>query len=218
MYYPKSQISTNLYTNGDEYIFEVSRLPYKGYYHKLSTGEIFSGRTPDDLPTEPLIPSVATGDIEDIGSLRVSVINGLGSDPDPVRIKADEPTWNVGEYLSSQNKNDLNEETKFLPTYSYPKVTEDDYDLGSFVRYFAKKANQNLYIEIDKSQYDNLKNKESNWDFPSYQIFTLTWTLEGSSPEEVSNINKSVVATVERQQRITGLLNYFKDYSQFYQA
>ena len=66
MYYPKSQVKTNLYTNGGEYAISDSNTPYKGYYYKTSTGEYFSGRTPNETPsfrlvkinlTEPVTPS-----------------------------------------------------------------------------------------------------------------------------------------------------------------
>jgi hypothetical protein len=216
MYVPKSQIVTNLYTNGGEYVVESTKQEYIGFYYKLSTGEIFTGKNPNDSNIRSLIPlNVPTTEPSPTTTTRIS---GLGVDPDPIGGEDLAKPWNTYNYLKSRQQDTLDPQIKFVPTYSYPKVTGDDYDIGSFVRYFAKKANQNLYIEINKTQYNSLKNKEDNWDYSSYQIFTITWTLEGPSPEEVSNINKNVVATVERQQRITGLLNYFKDYSQFYRA
>lgn len=215
MYIPKSQITSNLYTNGGEYVLLSNKENYIGYYHKLSTGEYYTGKNPNDAPVVPLVVFTPTIDTD---KANISRISGLGIDPDPVGGTDLAKPWNTSEYLVSQGKNPLDYDEKFIPSYSYPQVTEDDYNLGSFTRYFAKKANQNIYIEIDKLQYNSLKNKEDNWDFSSYIIFTITWTLTGPSPEEVSNINKSVVSTTERQQRITGLLNYFKDYSQFYQA
>jgi hypothetical protein len=215
MYVPKSQILTNLYTNGDEYVLSSSDKNYIGYYHRLSTGELFTGKNPNDNPVLPLkisTPSLSTTNDN------VSRIVGLGDDPDPaVGIEEAQP-WNVAEYLQSQGKNIFDYDEKLIPSYSYPQLTDKDYNLGSFIRYFAKKSNQNLYIEINKSQYDSLKNKENNWDYSSYVIFTITWTLTGPSPEAVSNINQSVVATTERQQKISGLLKYFKNYSQFYKA
>ena len=55
MYYPKSQIKTNLYTNGNEFVYEDSGLFYNGYYFKTSKGEYFTGRNQDDRPNERLI-------------------------------------------------------------------------------------------------------------------------------------------------------------------
>ena len=46
-YYPKSQITINLYTNGKEYFLINTQIPYTGYYYKLSTGKKYTGKTPD---------------------------------------------------------------------------------------------------------------------------------------------------------------------------
>ena len=34
-YYPLSQITPNLYTNGDEFIYLVDKKPYIGYYYSV---------------------------------------------------------------------------------------------------------------------------------------------------------------------------------------
>ena len=52
MYYPKSQITPNLYTNGNEFVYEDSGLFYNGYYFKTSKGEYFTGRNQDDRLTK----------------------------------------------------------------------------------------------------------------------------------------------------------------------
>ena len=54
MYYPKSQIKTNLYTYGDEYVIILTQAAYTGYYFLTSTGQAFTGRTPDDRPNQEL--------------------------------------------------------------------------------------------------------------------------------------------------------------------
>ena len=58
MYYPKSQIQTNLYTNGGELIYFDTKQEYKGYYYKTSKSQFFSGKTPDDKPNNLLIPLI----------------------------------------------------------------------------------------------------------------------------------------------------------------
>jgi hypothetical protein len=37
MYFPKSQIKPNQYTNGGEYVLFSNKQPYKGYYYETST-------------------------------------------------------------------------------------------------------------------------------------------------------------------------------------
>ena len=45
MYYPKSQIQTNLYSNGDLMVLSTKEA-YTGYYWTTSGGRSYSGRTP----------------------------------------------------------------------------------------------------------------------------------------------------------------------------
>lgn len=219
MYYPKSQIKTGLFTNGGEYAYASTKAEYVGPYWKISSGQCYTGLSPQDKPTEELINIIPLSGDQPFSEDKQS-ISVLGSD----NFGEFENKGYIVDYASvisydeTKGNNILNPTPKRIPTYSYPQPTQDDYTLGSFTRYFAKKANQNIYIEINKDQYTSLFNKESNWDFTSYKVFTIAWTLTGPSPKEVSNINQNVVATTERQQKITGLLHYFKDYSQFYKA
>ena len=43
MYYPKSQIIENLYTNGGEYAIKSTNKEYKGYYYQVSNHQRFTG-------------------------------------------------------------------------------------------------------------------------------------------------------------------------------
>ena len=54
MYYPKSQITTDLYTSGGELLLRNSS--YSGYYYQTSDGRYFSNKSPDDIPTYELFP------------------------------------------------------------------------------------------------------------------------------------------------------------------
>ena len=55
MYYPKSQIKSNLYTNGEEYINSITNITYRGYYYELSNGKSYTGKTPEDGPNILLV-------------------------------------------------------------------------------------------------------------------------------------------------------------------
>ena len=56
MYFPKSQIKPNLYTNGGEYLLAPTKQDYKGYYYEVSSGQRFTGKTPQDGPNILLLP------------------------------------------------------------------------------------------------------------------------------------------------------------------
>lgn len=46
MYYPKSQLTTNLSTNGKEYQLVDTGESYVGSYFKTSDGKYYTGKTP----------------------------------------------------------------------------------------------------------------------------------------------------------------------------
>ena len=54
MYFPKSQITPNLHTNGNEYTIKSTGENYIGYYWKSSSGKFFTGRTPQDMPIQEI--------------------------------------------------------------------------------------------------------------------------------------------------------------------
>ena len=71
-YYPKSQVKTNLYTNGGEYTttsnqFSTVAESYIGYYYKTSTGQLYTGKNPQEKPSlllytfEPLLSNIEVG-------------------------------------------------------------------------------------------------------------------------------------------------------------
>ena len=55
MYIPKNRITTNLYTRGEEYKIAATGVPYTGYYWEMYNGTIFTGKNPNDKPSEQLI-------------------------------------------------------------------------------------------------------------------------------------------------------------------
>ena len=57
MFYPKSQIKTNLSTNGGEYIYASNKLPYSGDYFITGDGKIYTGKNPNNKPNYLLIPT-----------------------------------------------------------------------------------------------------------------------------------------------------------------
>ena len=47
MYFPKNLITTDLYTNGDEFI-DIDGNPYTGYYFSTTFEQYYQGRNPND--------------------------------------------------------------------------------------------------------------------------------------------------------------------------
>ena len=63
-YYPKSQIITNQYTNGGEFLLSSTRENYIGDYYTTSEGESYTGKNPKALNSELLILSSDRNDPE----------------------------------------------------------------------------------------------------------------------------------------------------------
>lgn len=200
-YYPKSQIKTNLYTNGGEYTYnEGSSDSYKGYYFKISTGQLFTGKNPSDIPNYQLFPII------------VYPTNGEGvTTPPPTLI-----TYQSNSDIAySKVNNNTNSKVREVPSFYLTLPTEQDKQNGSFTRYFCKKNNELKYFEISQTSYTKLKNQDPSIAFDLYSGVSLSWLIKGP-PEQVPSINASSVSRVASQNNWLGFSQYFKNYSQYY--
>jgi len=199
MYYPKSQVKTNLYTNGGEYVEFNTNSPYKGYYYQTSNGEYFSGRTPSETPTFKLTKV----------SLNESVAT---SSPD---FNQDNFYLIEGGYALSTRLT-FNQTPPPLPKQTYPVLTENDYKLGEFQRYFLKKGNETKFLEISLEDYRKYVSQDSDVMFELYTPIQINWILTGDK-DQVYKVNQSIVARTEREQNLPGFTQYFRDrFTQFY--
>jgi len=202
MYYPKSQIKTNLYANPGEFITRQDNTAYTGYYWATSKGTFYTGKNPNDTPTLELIKATPINTPNLPLKTLVEIASGSTS---------------VDNYLNLRGIN-LNQLPKvYSPSYSLNIPTSNDYDLGYYTRFFCKKSNQNIYLEINQDTYNDLFNSSPNIDFENYNAFKLIWTLTGEDRLKVSNINRRQVLLLEQQLSLDGFSNYFTNYSQFYQ-
>jgi hypothetical protein len=204
MYYPKSQVKTNLYTTGGDFRLQNSTTPYKGYYYQTSDGKYFSGRTPNESPTFELIkisPSLPTTNLsEDL------LVENL-----PVN---DYYTIEDG-YARSTNLS-FNQEAPSPPKQTYPVLTDNDYKLGEFQRYFLKKGNEIKFLEISLEDYRKYVNQDKDVMFELYTPIQINWILTGEK-EQVYRVNQSIVARTEREQNLPGFTQYFRNrFTQFY--
>ena len=152
-YYPKSQVKTNKYTNGDEFQRTDTNEAYRGYYWQTSINQYFTGKTPQDLPTIQLIP------------IQQEV----------------ESTTTTPQWVESYPNSIIDSNPGRIPNVYIAKPTENDYKLGEFERYFTKKSNQNIYFEISKEDYTKLNSKSPKILYQLYIPIKLSWQLVGDS-------------------------------------
>jgi len=199
MYYPKSQVKINLYTKGGEYAILDSNTIYKGYYYETSNGEYFSGRTPNESPSFRLI-KINLNEPVTLSSFEFERDNFYSLS---------------GRYLQSTNLS-FSQNPPSPPKQSYPVLTDNDYKLGEFQRYFLKKGNETKFIEISLEDYRKYVNRDRDVMFELYTPIQINWILTGEK-EQVYRINQSIISRTEREQNLPGFTQYFRGkFTQFY--
>ena len=203
-YIPSNRIKTDLYTNGTEYQIQSTGVTYVGPYWKKYTGEKFTGKNPNEIPSQKLVP------------INKPSNNALTNKTSYSFMEIDDiPKPLVVEYLNIKNI-DFTTQTKNLPTSYYPNPTEDDYNLGVFTRYFCVKANEDIYLEISKDTYDALNNQKGDWLWELYTPFQFLWTISGEDKEvEKTNYNMTIIQ--EKRLKRRGLTQFLRNnYLKFY--
>ena len=219
-YYPLSQIQTDLFTNGNEYVFKFNEEPYKGSYYKTSDGKTYSEKIPNKqskeiIPVNPatLKPSDESITLPSISSNTTINIIGGPDETDDSSIYDDN-----GNVLYNANSFGYNFQgnSRIVPSSYYPSLTQKQKDNGQLTRYFTKKTNELKYIEIDKLTYDALKNKDKGIAYDLYEPASLTWRIKGDKTE-IFNSNRGSALSIEQKSRWPGFPKYFKDkFTQLY--
>lgn len=208
-YYPLSQIKSNLYTNGDEYVLSTNKEKYTGYYYEVSNGKKFTGKTPQDGPNIQLIINPAYSTNNEIIYDRIN---------NQSYIAYELPTAG-DDFIAIEYANlTKNIKPRILPTPNPTTPTQTDYTTGVFTRYFCKKNNENIYFEIDKQTFTLLSSKSPQIAFDLYSSVLTLWYLTGNK-DTVAKANKGLVSLIETQQKWYGFPQYFKDqYLKYYLA
>ena len=210
MYYPKSQIKTNLYTDGTEYMLSTTQVEYKGFYYEVSSGKKYTGKTPQDGSNISLVPYVYPYEAP-----IVSGVNDLSS-----LINLNAPIETLPVYpiydLRYKPQNLQSVLPRSIPKFNLTLPTDQDKQNGQFIRYFCTKNNEIRYFEIDKLTYDKLSSRDKQIAWDLYSPASLTWRIKGTQ-EQVFNSNKGAAISLERNLRWVGFPQYFRDrFLQYY--
>ena len=111
------------------------------------------------------------------------------------------------------------------PKQIIPIPTEDDYEIGKFVRYFLRRRNYSAYedlIEVNQTQFKLWKQTSSGINQSLYSGMTLDWKLTGPLHDIQEGINTTygVYDTNRRlvllkDYEMPGLKNFLTDYIEF---
>lgn len=223
MYFPKSQIKTNLNTKGNLLRYLSTKEVYVGDYFETSTNQYFTGKTPQDTPTVELelIPNNSL----EYNKLtnQTTVAPGIG---DPYVDEAEDAEKEIGEeevsfftlppaYINSSNIN-ISKNTKVATSF-YPIPSPEDYKFGAIERYFLKRINSPSFKEINKETFLKYKSEDPNTQFYLYTPFRITWQITGKDRNKVASINFNSLKLKESRIKVYGLSKYFKNnLDQFY--
>jgi hypothetical protein len=200
VYYPKSQIVTNLYTSGQEYVIQSTSENYIGNYWKTSDGKFFTGKTPEDKNIQELVVATLT----------------VNATPNQNSI-LNSPNWTPNDFPALEYPKYKYEEL-LSPTPSIVSPTQDDYNLGEFTRYFCKKTNELRYIEINKDTYDKLVGQEPTYLWQLYTPFKYQWIISGDK-ETVYKTNEQVTRYMITKFKFPAFNKFLKeDYLKFWKS
>jgi len=197
MYYPKSQIKSNLITKGEEYVYINTNILYSGSYFITGDGKIFTGINPNNKPNF---------------ELALSSINLL-SIPNATSEEENLPTsYNVIDdyyyWAKGMNVNNINLVAP-PPKQIFPTPSPKEYKIGEIQRFFVKKNNEPKYVEVSKSEHTQYINSEPNVQYFLYRPFSLPWVLTGDRAS-VYEINMRTVERTQSTLKLQGFKSYFK--------
>ena len=220
-YFPEHYIKPNQYTAGGEFMYASSKIEYKGWYWSTGNGRYYTGQTPQSSQILEIVKMVLVGN--DLGFEN----EPLYTDKVKLALAGDAPDsqfepfpYNSQEVIDYSNIKKIPliaNGTKTLPQYNPVLPTPQDYQIGEFRRYFAKKTNISQYIEINQQTFSLLQNHSSTITWSLYFPFFINWQLTGDKTQ-VYNTNKNMVLYQMRKFNLYNLNEYLKeDYTKYYQ-
>jgi hypothetical protein len=194
MYFPKSQIKENLYTNGGEFEIASTKRDYIGPYFSTSKGQFYTGKNYNDTPNNLLVKT----------TLKSTPSESILSEPLPKNYYIIDDS-----YYNSKNIDSRGIAPR-TPIQTLGKPTDKDIQNGFFYRYFVKKGNEGRFIEISKEEHLKFQNKDTSVQWQLYTPTRIKWDIQGDR-EQVYNGNKTVVSLTEQRKNLPGFTLFFRD-------
>lgn len=164
IYYPEDQIIRNLFTKGNEYMYMQDFKEYVGFYHRYTTGEIYSGYDWDGFRSRRLIRFRPLSESQSkYYQLKHFIVDSVG---DRIKVKD-----GAGDQYYKYR----------APRYVRRKLTDQDLQNGHINRYFVFKRNEprRVFFEIDQSQSANYITNASGINQYLYGLVVIPWKVNG---------------------------------------
>ena len=190
IYYTKAQVREGLVTEGGEWMF-TDNTEYIGQYHTYTTGEVFSEATFVDGKSRILIPYVNVQNINQQNEIGIDTAKNFEYD----------------------NIKTLDVKKSITPNPNQIQPTDKDIKRGWMERYFAKKVNDDIILELTKEDFDNV-GTEKGLDKILWEKFKLRWKISGDATDVIETNQRTIQIKSEDYPSITSLII---DYTEFYQ-
>ena len=221
-YFPKHYITPNQYTPGGEYMYKSSQIEYIGWYWKTGNGRTYTGKTPQSseiIELAPIItvdPGFFTSTPSYTEKIRIATPGEAPLDyGSGLNIPIQENI--IIDYASIKKVPTVPKAFKHIPQYNSPTPTQQDYQNGEFRRYFAKKTNELLYIEINLETYELLRQKSPTIEWTLYLAFNIPWQLTGDK-QQVYDVNRNITLLAMKNNKLYKFDEYLKfDFTKYYQ-
>ena len=194
MYYPKALVVTDLYTNGAVYV-DLQGKPYVGYYWQSYNGTAFTGKNPED----PMG-----------GALLVKKTSNETTSGDTPQTTALQTQYSAAAVEYDDIAQLVSLSKVYIPYSLIKPPTTDDYSVGQFTRYFCKRTNAEMYMEIDNQQFTKLSNRSEDILWQLYTPFSMFWKLTGDR-EQVYTINRNLTQQVINEKKFYRFADFLKN-------
>jgi hypothetical protein len=207
-YFPKSQIKPSLYTSGGEFSVipptpATPQISYVGNYFEISNGNAYTGKNQLDTPNKLLYKfDPHQYESENFGTTYKPYVE-INLPSIPVN-----DSTTTEDYIKIKDIRSL--QTRYIPLYNPTYPTTQQAQQGGYTRYFCKKNNELIYIEIDNNTYQLLKSKSSTIAWDLYTPTTLFWDIKDQSAQS-SITNQSSVLAIEQNLKWYGFSQYFQN-------
>lgn len=181
-YYPASKVITNLNTSGTQYL--LNGKPYSGKYYITFDGKAFSGPSPQVGPSNPL--------------KLIKINSGFSN----LELKINKNTNNITE----TGPNTIGR-PGLKPVSYYPQPIESDYKRGYLIRYFTKKENETIIIEISEQEYNQIVNGTAPYDIRLYQTTKILWKITGPLNSQRQSQYNVIPGIIDTNKRLTETAN-----------
>lgn len=193
-YFPKSRIITGKFSNKGDQLFDKDGIKYEGEYYITYEGKRFSGVDSQQRGSKPLFKQN----------------NNFNE--------------NLNNSIFKKNTKNIAIQELIEPEIYYPIINELDYKRGNILRYFAKKRNESIIIEIDKDTYEDIFFIRGKYNYPMWKVIYLNWRISGILNNKIMNNGMFVEGVIETNKRIIeskrkvffGIEQYLLDYKQLY--